>query len=598
MLDDDRPMHWPVAPGIRDSSAVRRPLRAPRRAGAHGAGGASGPADDLRAGRAALPGDRTGARAVPVRRADPAGAGAEPRRARAVRGAAPAAGRPSGVEAGDHVASPRRAGRRRRLPGSLGRSGRTRCSCRSTGPGRPANAVTSDATDPVSGMPEFKVCAVSVARADGDDRGGDRMSGAGRRGRRRDGRPPVRGGAVGARPRAAVRRPPVGAEEYEPYNRILLTEVLAGVATLAALRLRACPSGSRCAAGCAARRIDRGSRDGGARRRHALALRPSRAGNRCACLRAADRRTGRRRRGAAAARARPPRHRRLPRRRGARGQRPSRGRARRRGARPRGRVRPAPGAASPSRWCRTAAPDGRTARPRCRHRCSRAALDDLGIRVPRRPRVAEVIAAYGELVAVRLTDGDRHADRPAARLVRRPRRDRAAPAAGLPADRGVVVDADLASPDDPRSMRSATAPQPPGRRAPGLVAPGWEQAERWRAPLDRARRPPSPGPTLDGRREGVRLKAAGARPGHPWCARRAQPAPSDRVMRARRTPGRRHVELVVAATASSGTCVGAPQVAASLSVAFDRRTPLPVDPACCSPSRGRGRRVQRGVTDC
>ncbi|MFL6173044.1 MAG: molybdopterin oxidoreductase family protein [Marmoricola sp.] len=29
-----------------------------------------------------------------------------------------------------------------------------------------ANAVTTDATDPISGMPEFKVCAVSVARAD------------------------------------------------------------------------------------------------------------------------------------------------------------------------------------------------------------------------------------------------------------------------------------------------------------------------------------------------------------------------------------------------------------------------------------------------
>ena len=28
------------------------------------------------------------------------------------------------------------------------------------------NAVTNDACDPVSGMPEFKVCAVSVARAD------------------------------------------------------------------------------------------------------------------------------------------------------------------------------------------------------------------------------------------------------------------------------------------------------------------------------------------------------------------------------------------------------------------------------------------------
>jgi len=33
-----------------------------------------------------------------------------------------------------------------------------------------ANAVTNDATDPISGMPEFKVCAVSVVRADPQDR--------------------------------------------------------------------------------------------------------------------------------------------------------------------------------------------------------------------------------------------------------------------------------------------------------------------------------------------------------------------------------------------------------------------------------------------
>jgi assimilatory nitrate reductase catalytic subunit len=32
-----------------------------------------------------------------------------------------------------------------------------------------ANAVTNDATDPLSGMPEFKVCAVAVARAEAFD---------------------------------------------------------------------------------------------------------------------------------------------------------------------------------------------------------------------------------------------------------------------------------------------------------------------------------------------------------------------------------------------------------------------------------------------
>ena len=42
-------------------------------------------------------------------------------------------------------------------------SGRTRCSCRSTGAARPCvNALTSDALDPTSRMPEFKTCAVAV----------------------------------------------------------------------------------------------------------------------------------------------------------------------------------------------------------------------------------------------------------------------------------------------------------------------------------------------------------------------------------------------------------------------------------------------------
>jgi len=43
---------------------------------------------------------------------------------------------------------------------------------------------------------------------------------------------------------------------------------------------------------------------------------------------------------------------------------------------------------------------------------------------------------------------------------------------------------------------------------------------------------------------------------------------------------RRHVEVVVRGERLVGfSCLGAPQVSASLSVAFDRRTPLPVDPA-------------------
>ena len=59
---------------------------------------------------------------------------------------------------------------------------------------------------------------------------------------------------------------------------------------------------------------------------------------------------------------------------------------------------------------------------------------------------------------------------------------------------------------------------------------------------------------------------------------------TDRVVTVSDPAGRRHVDLVVRRdergddTLVGVTCLGAPDVSASLSVAFDRRTPLPVDP--------------------
>jgi assimilatory nitrate reductase electron transfer subunit len=59
---------------------------------------------------------------------------------------------------------------------------------------------------------------------------------------------------------------------------------------------------------------------------------------------------------------------------------------------------------------------------------------------------------------------------------------------------------------------------------------------------------------------------------------------TDRVVTVADHGGRRHVDLVVRRDTAGEdslvgvTCLGAPDVAASLSVAFDRRTPLPVDP--------------------
>jgi assimilatory nitrate reductase electron transfer subunit len=87
--------------------------------------------------------------------------------------------------------------------------------------------------------------------------------------------------------------------------------------------------------------------------------------------------------------------------------------------------------------------------------------------------------------------------------------------------------------------------------------------------------------------EPVRLKAAGVdlvTMGVRASAARA----SDRVVTLSDPVGRRHVDLVVRDDALVGvTCLGAADVSASLSVAFDRRTPLPVDPLSLLVPEGR-----------
>lgn len=205
------------------------------------------------------------------------------------------------------------------------------------------------------------------------------------------------------------------------------------------------------------------------------------------------------------------------------------------------------------------------------------ALDDLGVRVHTSTSVAEVIGAYGELVAVRLTDGSVISTdlmlvscgvRPETRL---------AAEAGLPAGRGVTVGADLASPADAAVRAIGDCAEPPTGFT-GMVAPGWEQAERL------ARLMCTPGvvsttsTTEDELPEGVRLKAVGV----DLVTRGLRPSSAradDRVIALSDPQARRHVEVVVRGDRLVGfSCLGAPQVSASLSVAFERRTPLPMDP--------------------
>ncbi len=216
-------------------------------------------------------------------------------------------------------------------------------------------------------------------------------------------------------------------------------------------------------------------------------------------------------------------------------------------------------------------------------------LDDLGIRVHTSTSVAEVIGAYGELVAVRLTDGSVvSTDLMLVSCGIRPD-DALARDAGLPTGRGVTVGADLASAGDPAVRAIGDCADPP-EGGTGMVAPGWEQAARLARLMTRdqggfetlAALAPQP-PKEDALPEGVRLKAVGVdlvTRGVRGSGARAD----DRVVALADPQARRHVEVVVRRDRLVGfTALGAPQVSASLSVAFDRRTPLPVDPATPAP---------------
>jgi len=215
-----------------------------------------------------------------------------------------------------------------------------------------------------------------------------------------------------------------------------------------------------------------------------------------------------------------------------------------------------------------------------------ARLADLGVQVVTGASVGEVISAQGSCVGVRLTDGRMlAADLLLVSCGVRANADLAHDA-GLEVQGGIVVDEALRT-ADPRVHAIGDCARAPGG-TPGLLAPGWRQAERLAALIVGATprtEEPSPG-------EPVRLKAAGI--DLVTMGVRASAAEvTDRVVTVADHGGRRHVDLVVRRDATGAdalvgvTCLGAPDVAASLSVAFDRRTPLPVDPLALLLPAGR-----------
>jgi assimilatory nitrate reductase electron transfer subunit len=215
-----------------------------------------------------------------------------------------------------------------------------------------------------------------------------------------------------------------------------------------------------------------------------------------------------------------------------------------------------------------------------------AQLGHLGVEVITGTSVAEVISAYDEIVAVRLTDGRLlTADLMLVSCGVRANVDLARDA-GLEVDRGIVVN-QLLTASDPRVYAIGDCSQP-STGMPGLLAPGWRQAERLAAMLTSGVEAVSedrPQPLTA--EEPVRLKAAGVDL-VTMGVRASAARPTDRVLTLSDGGGRRHVDLVIRDDTLVGvTCLGAADISASLSVAFDRRTPLPVDPLALLVAEGR-----------
>ncbi|QOR72001.1 NAD(P)/FAD-dependent oxidoreductase [Ruania alkalisoli] len=258
-----------------------------------------------------------------------------------------------------------------------------------------------------------------------------------------------------------------------------------------------------------------------------------------------------------------------------------------------------------------------------------AELERLGAQVRTQARTTAVRTRGGRLTGVVATVGETEhvlatdllvlacGTQPEARLAQE---------AGLPVGRGIRVGGDLASPADSRVHAIGDCAEPT-EGATGLIAQGWDQARRLAdrlagvvaARANRATRVDRASPLLESRRPSMALRlalAAGTRPiashevdadSSSGAADLADPAAGlagtdvvrlkaaglDVVTMGRTATGgwARTVTLSdpsagrhLTATVSDGlivaaTCVGAPDVGADLVAAYTRRLPVPSDPA-------------------
>jgi assimilatory nitrate reductase electron transfer subunit len=200
------------------------------------------------------------------------------------------------------------------------------------------------------------------------------------------------------------------------------------------------------------------------------------------------------------------------------------------------------------------------------------ALADLGVHVVARAGVRGVDVSQGHVDAVVLEDGTRV---PTGLLVLAtgsvPRTELAVEA-GLTVRSGIVVDARLRTSDAAVSAIGDCAETPDG--VSGLVAPGWAQATALAEHLLRDR----PVPPVPVQGAALRLKAVGLDVVTAG-VRASTAGPDDRVVSIDDAGARRYVEVVVRqGTLVGSTCVGAPDLAARLAMLLDRPGVVPPDP--------------------
>ncbi|WP_421740870.1 FAD-dependent oxidoreductase [Cellulomonas sp.] len=207
-----------------------------------------------------------------------------------------------------------------------------------------------------------------------------------------------------------------------------------------------------------------------------------------------------------------------------------------------------------------------------------ARLTSLGIAVRVGARTEEAVVSDGRVTGVRLEGGEvlpadllvlAAGTYPEVGLAQR---------AGLDVARGIVVGTDLASPADARVFAIGDCAEPP-EGGSGLIAQGWDQARRLATLLTEpsAARDDVPLPTVG--TDVVKVKGVGLDVvAMGVCG--AGSVSEGRRVRLSDPEGGRHIEVVVADGRVIGaTCVGAGPVAADLVAAYTRGTPIPADPA-------------------